>query len=198
MVEQDLSLFHFQGTSRTSLMVEHCTSNTLTGKQFWICIEDLVLEIGLFSSLWQMPFPTIAKWVSHHSWVYHICEFNYENEILINLEHAELKPKRDGDKAIMWLATLYSDKRGILKAINPVQMFHGVACLSDITTADSSRINEEFLYDRDQFDGRRNDFLWLVKHDGNNSNWLEWWKFMEFVYTGGNFSFGHTITYMEP
>ena len=54
------------------------------------------------------------------------------------------------------------------------------------TTADSSRINEEFLYDRDQFDGRRNDFLWLVKHDGNNSNWLEWWKFMEFVYTGGN------------
>ena len=181
-----LSLFHFQGTSRTSLMVEHCTRNTPTGKQIRICIEDLVLETGLFGSLWQMPFPTIAKWVSHHSWVYHICEYNYENEILIHLEHAELMPKRDGDKAIMWLATLYSDKRAILKAINRVRMFHGVACLSDITTADGSRINEEFLCDRDQFDGRRNDFLWPVKHDGNKSDWLEWRKFMEFVYTGGN------------
>ena len=115
------------------------------------------------------------------SWVYHVCEYNYENEIQIHLEHAELMPKRDGDKSIMWLATLYSDKSAILKAINRVRMFHGVACLSDITTADGSRINEEFLCDREQFDGRRNDFLWPVKHDGNKSDWLEWRKFMEFV-----------------
>ena len=78
---------------------------------------------------------------------------------------------------------LHQEINAILKAINRVWMFHGVVCLSDITTSDSSRINEEFLCNRDQFDGRRNDFLWPVKHDGNKSDWLEWRKFMEFVYS---------------
>ena len=58
--------------------------------------------------------------------------------------------------------------------------------LSDISTSDGSRINEEFLCDREQFDGRRNDYLWPVKHDRNKSDWLEWSKFMEFVFDGGN------------
>ena len=71
-------------------------------------------------------------------------------------------------------------------------------CYSSTKNVVYIRNNDEFLCDRDQFDGQRNDFLWPVKHDGNNSDWLQWRKFMEFVYTGGNFSFGHTITYMEP
>ena len=69
---------------------------------------------------------------------------------------------------------------------NAVILNTSVPEFSDITTADGSRMNEEFLCDRDQFDGRRNDFLWPVKHDGNKSDWLEWRKFMEFVYNGGN------------
>ena len=180
------SLFHYQGTSRTALLIEHCARDTPTGKQIRICIEDLVLEAGLFGPIWEMPFPTIRKWISRHSWIYSVLEYNYENEIKISPEHTQLKPKRDGDKAIMAMAALYSDSGSVLRAISRVCMFHGVVCLSDISTSDGSRINEEFLCDREQFDGRRNDYLWPVKHDGNKSDWLEWRKFMEFVFDGGN------------
>ena len=31
----------------------------------------------------------------------YLCEFNYANEILLNIAHAELTPRREGDQSIM-------------------------------------------------------------------------------------------------
>ena len=112
-----------QETSRTALLIDYCARDTPTGKKIWICIEDLVLETGLFGLLWEMPFPTIHAWISHHSWIYSVCEYNYENKIKISPEHTQLKLKRDGDKAIMAMAALYSDSGRVLRAINRVHMF---------------------------------------------------------------------------
>ena len=126
------SLFHYQGTSRTVLLIEHCARDTPTRKQIRICIDDLVLEAGLFGPIWEMPFPTIRKWILRHSWIYSMLEYNYENEIKISPEHKQLQPKRDGDKAIMAMAALYTDRGKVLRAINRVCMFHGIVCLSDL------------------------------------------------------------------
>ena len=70
----------------------------------------------------------IRKLISRHSWIYSVLEYNYENEIKISPEHTQLKPKRDGDKAIMAMAALYTDNGSVLRAINRVCMFHGVVC----------------------------------------------------------------------
>ena len=51
------SLFHYQGTSRIALLIEHCAKDTPTGKQIRICIEDLVLEAGLFDQYGRCHFP---------------------------------------------------------------------------------------------------------------------------------------------
>ena len=37
-------------------------------------------------------FQPNSHWTSQHSWIYHVCEFNYMNEVLLNIAHAELKP----------------------------------------------------------------------------------------------------------
>ena len=46
-----LSVFHSQGTSRTDLIVEQVPRGTSTGNFLMTCIEDLVLETGLYGPL---------------------------------------------------------------------------------------------------------------------------------------------------
>ena len=58
-------LFHYHGTSRTTMMVDQCNRQTPTGKFLNLCVEDLVLEAGLYGPLWEMPIKKIAAWVSH-------------------------------------------------------------------------------------------------------------------------------------
>ena len=41
------SLFHYQGASRTSMVVDQCNRQTPIGKFLNLCIEDFVLEVGL-------------------------------------------------------------------------------------------------------------------------------------------------------
>ena len=50
-----LSLFHCQGNSRTNMMVGKFNRQTPTGKFLNLCIEDLVLEAGLYGPLWGVP-----------------------------------------------------------------------------------------------------------------------------------------------
>jgi hypothetical protein len=40
------------------------------------------------------PDTTFAPYV-------YLCEFNYAHEILLNIAHAELTPRREGDRSIM-------------------------------------------------------------------------------------------------
>ena len=182
-----ISLFHYQGTSRTAALVEHCLRKTPTGKLINVCIEDLVLEIGYFQTLWLMPFPTYQKWTSDHSWVYAICEYNFTNNIKLHLDHASLSPKRTHDKPIMELAATHFDTAGDLSAINRVRMFHGVVSLADITTADGHKLNDEFLCP-EEFDGRRNDFLWPDKNHISSKDVTTWRKAMEFIFHGPDLS----------
>ena len=46
------ALFHLQGTSRTAMIVEHCHKKSTTGQFLQICIEDLVMEVGMYNPLW--------------------------------------------------------------------------------------------------------------------------------------------------
>ena len=182
-----LSLFHFQGTARTAALVEHCCRQTPTGMQIHLCIEDLILEAGYFGLLWQMPFQIFANWVSTHSWVFSVCEYNFANEITLNTDHAKLLPKRTNDKPIMALVANHFDSSSALSAINRVRMFHGVVSLADITTADGRFLNDEFLCPS-EFDGRRNDFLWPIDHHVSGADFTWWRKAMEFLFPAHNLS----------
>ena len=162
-------------------MVEHVVRRTPTGIQIITCIEDLVLDTGYYGRLWDMPFAMYSKYVSHHSWIYSICENAHEHGIEINRDYAVFYPKREGDKSIMEVVCLHFSRQSDLKAINRVRQFHGVIHLSDLASADGRYLNPEFL-SRGQFDGRRNDHLLLTRRHVTSADYTVWRKAMDFLF----------------
>jgi hypothetical protein len=81
----------------------------------------------------------------HHNILgYIMCEFNYTHEIRLNIAHAELKPRREGDQSIMAAVYHYFNSAAALRAINRVRMLHGFVNVSDITAADGRALDQFF------------------------------------------------------
>ena len=82
----------------------------------------------------------------------------------------QLGPAQDNDRVIMEVVSQCVDSVKDLRAVNRVSMHHGVIHVSDITSADGRKLNEEFLASA-EFNGRRNDYLWPVKHHVTLANY---------------------------
>ena len=134
-----LSLYHWQGTSRTTMLLDHLHRKSTRGMLLLQCVEDITLEAGLYGSLWKMPFELISKYVSDHSLLYHILKYNSENKISINIPHIELEPKRINDKSIMLLASSFFTTKRSLRSIQRIRMKLGVIHLSNICNANGEQ-----------------------------------------------------------
>ena len=177
-----LSLYDYQGTTRTTALIEHSFRSTPLGKMMKILIEDIIQEIGLYGPLWNMNFDNCSKWISDHSWIFHTCKYNWDNKINISIKHTELLPQRINDHSIMAAAnTLYSNK-STLRSINRVRMLHKIYHLSDITTANGNSLDPSFLKSR-EFDGSRNQHAWPLKHHVTKSDYSRWRKFVKIIYS---------------
>lgn len=118
-----------------------------------------------------MDFKGIKKWTSKHSWIYDCIKFMDEYDIQISNQHEELKPKREGDRSIMEVASKMQSIN--LKAISRVRIFHEIVSISDMTTADGKRIEDDFLT-TSKFKGIRNQFLWPHKHRVTTEDFRQW------------------------
>ena len=98
------SLFYYMGKSRTACLIEQLHHNTPLGKIVNINIEEFIMDAVLYGSLWDMDIKTIKHYVSTHSWIYSILEYNSSNNISMYTPHETLKPQRGKDKSIMSLA----------------------------------------------------------------------------------------------
>jgi hypothetical protein len=135
----------------------------------------MILETGLYGLLWHQNVPAYFSWTSQHAWIYHVCEFNYTHEIRLNIAHAELKPRREGDQSIMAAVYQYFNSAAALRAINRVLMLHGVVNVSDITAADDRALDQVFLVSN-AFEGKRNEHIWpsLLHFGGKQWNSFSW------------------------
>ena len=59
-----LSMYHFVGTSRTSILVDKINKKTQLGTIMIGNIKYIILDAGLFGSSWELPFDTINKYVA--------------------------------------------------------------------------------------------------------------------------------------
>ena len=50
-------------------------------------IEDIVLETGLFGSVWGLNSTDIGKYISKHSWLHATIAYNNEHDILLSISH---------------------------------------------------------------------------------------------------------------
>ena len=170
------------GTLRTSFLAYNCWQQTPTGILLNGSIENQLLEMGLYGSIWENSrFPTYSKYCSNHAWLFHVCEFNNQKEIHLSIPHTQLCPKRIHDRALMDIAADFLSSKGDLKAFNRVRMMHGVVSLSDITTANGRSVDRIFLASS-AFEGSRNDYYWPVKHHVSPSDYTVWRKTLEFIF----------------
>ena len=180
-----LSLFHCQGTTRTSMVVELIHRKTPAGFFLLLCIEDVVLDAGQYGSLWKMDFSLVSPYIQSHSLIYNMWEYNTKHDILISLRHSEFKPQREGDVAIMSLANQNYSNPGDLKRIQRIRMKLGIIHLSDISTADGRRLDPTFLL-TSLPNIRRNTYEWPIKHYTNKMDIALWRKFLRKVFNGAN------------
>ena len=187
-----LSLFHYQGTIRTTMLVEQVFKKTTTGQLLLTCIEDLVLESGLYGSLWKMPFPQVSKYVMQHSLIYDIWKYNVKYNILISTAHGELSPRRQGDVPLMELAFLYFSDTASLKSIQRVRMALGVVHLSDICSVNGSTLDIQYLQ-TDLPLPSKNSYQWPSKHHINRHDMAKWRKFVKQLFPIDNKSLANPL-----
>ena len=89
-----LSLYHYSGTSRCAILMDQLHKKTQLGHIMMGNIEDIVLEAGLFGSVWQLDTTKIGKYISKHSWLYATIAYNNEHNISLSIPHGKLVPKR--------------------------------------------------------------------------------------------------------
>ena len=123
------------------MVIEHCFRASTTGKFLKTCIEDLVLESGLYGSLWDMPFDIISQYVSHYSIIYYMYHYNYENDITITIPHGCIKKQRENDKSIISVAIQMLPTTSFLRAINRIRMFLGLVHISDLCHSNGSKLD---------------------------------------------------------
>ena len=141
-----LSLYHYQGSARTAMLVEQVFKRTNTGKLLLTGIEDIVLEAGLYGPLWNMPFHQVSSYILQHSLVFDIWKYNYLHNIWIHTSHGELSPNRLNAIPIMLLASQHFTDNASLRSIQKVRMAMGVIHLSDICYVDGRSLDSRYLF----------------------------------------------------
>ena len=181
-----LSLYNYQGTSRTSMLVEQVNKMTPTGLFLLTCIEDMVLDAGLYGPLWDMPFHRISVYIQSHSLVYHTCMYNASNDIQISVNHGELKPQRYGDEAIMHVASQFFGEGKEIRAIQRVRTSFAVVHISDVCSADGRKMDNFFLATK-QVKKIRNTHNWPLKHHITKADYTVWRKFLHLIFSADNY-----------
>ena len=81
-------------------------------------IEESIMDADRYGVLWDIPSPTILKYIDNYSWVYAVIEYNHLHEIYLHSKHQETKGLRIYDQAIMAAASIFYMKVATLNAIN--------------------------------------------------------------------------------
>lgn len=186
------SYFDYMGTQRTAFLLQNAFSNSPTYKSILNTIEDIILEAGMYGSIWSWDFNIVKKWLSPHSWIYHVLQYNFDNNILINIPHAMITPIREKDKSLMSVASnIYHDSSS-LKAINRVRMYHNIVHLSDICQADGYSLDTRFFLST-KFPERKNKYSWPLKHHVSSTDFTSWRKFLRSYFIGNMIALPHRL-----
>ena len=140
-----LALFDHHGTSLTVSLVEHCFKKISLGNMMNIDVEAIIEEIGSYCSLWQIDFDVCSKNISHQSWIFHFCQYNVNNKIILHKTHTEHLPRQWSDHTFIAIACRAYDSSAILRSINKIQILHNIHHLSNLTSANGRSLDIFFL-----------------------------------------------------
>ena len=130
-----------------------------------VCIEDIVLDVGIYGLVWNISFDVISKYIDDHSWLYAVLDYNHTYDIILNSEHQVLQRQRINDVAIMTMASMHYSKVSDLKSTNRVRQGYQCNSLSEICSADGLSIDLRYVkryyvqHDKVLIDGQQKHIL---------------------------------------
>ena len=186
------SLYHYMSTARTTCLIEQLTHNTPLGEIIRINMEDVVIEAGLYGSLWKMNTDTLKKYVSTQSWVFATIDYNHLHNISINICHDTLCSQQVNDQSLMSLAAKYTTNTTELRAINRVRMLFNVIHLSDVTMANDISMDQQFLTKK-SFLPNRNSYNWPKKHRVTAPDYVMWRRFLRWAFSQTTFQLSQSL-----
>ena len=135
-----------QGLSKLLQFMVHGDSNTISGNLFTTSLEHHQLEIGSFTSIFDLDYSKY-HFLTSPTWI--TCLWQFVSEHDINLSPTSPKrpqPLREHDQAIMdTLLQNYDLPKKTLQSINRVRCHLQVFSVADIATGDGLKIRNQFL-----------------------------------------------------
>ena len=161
------------------MIVEHLNISTPTFFLTRTCLEDLLLKIGLYGNLIEMPFKQYSKWISIYSILYAACEYNTSYNMKINVSHESISRDRDGNRTIMECVFKYSRNTSELNSTNRVRFLHGIYSISELICTNRVSLNEAFS--KSWQIKIQNSCIWHIKHPVKKSDYTARRKEIKFI-----------------
>ena len=129
-----------------------------------------------------MNFDKIAKYISQHSLIYNMLQYNFFHNIQISPQHGQIDPQRNSDASLMSLASQFYSDQSTLKAIQRVQVAFGVIHLSDVCSVHGKVLDKRFLQTEPGII-HKNKYDWPSKHHTTRYDMSKWRNLMRKIFS---------------
>ena len=185
--------FHFQELEHLEVILRHCTEDTFLGKQLQMSWEALTLEMGLPGSLTYWDYDTWENCATD-CWLKTVWKYCQTEDIRIDDHFPKLDLARENDEFLMQAFLDHPDVQNTdLPLLNQCRMFLNVITLSDITSADGTRLLPGVLDGKPPAQ-RTHNFHWPRQPDRLSRHHWDTWKQALTVCFTNPYSTTHKLT----
>ena len=133
-----------QGIGQAKLLLRHAEGTSEAGTLLRASYKQLQLEVGTDECLFQLSFAEFG-FLATECWIKSLWEFLWKYDIQWQQEHHPKSPRRMGDRLIMeWLREHHPSNHE-LEAINQCRLKIQALWLSDIVTADRTKLRNGIM-----------------------------------------------------
>ena len=131
-------------------IIDYCHRDSTSGRIIRAAIEGLKLEAGIAGPLFEFK-SSLPYLNTTNSWVLETWKYCREHNITFTEKCDNLSPKRKNDCLLMNKFLSQAVCPSDLKIINRCRLYLRVTCLSDITTGDGKRLQDDIFRGCKQF-----------------------------------------------
>lgn len=151
-----LNLYEEQEISYIDTWLAHCSTMTITGRIFITELENLQIEIGELSSVFNLKYEKFS-YRATPCWILSLWKFISDNNIVLSsFAHIHSVPLRINDRSIMiYFETLLNLNRNNKKILNKVRICLQITSPADIVIGNRKYVREPIMNARRQNDCKR-------------------------------------------
>jgi hypothetical protein len=175
-------LYDDQGLGQLLLLVGHLKLGEDNGKLILSILSHMQLGSGSSRPFLSLPLSTYGR-LLELNWITSIWSYTESAQVTIDIEHQWLqKLSREGDTMIIDTAMQFNLTMQQLHQINTCQMYLQVITISDISTADGTRLLPDIIKGK-RIEDRVSNLQWPVTC--RPTIWASWKLFLQHISSGG-------------